>query len=128
MLAGQRRQVHNRRICIPNSGINLLGNANKHSGNGAEVTLTVRETEDGQGVSSVYFAVSLDGLCVLVAEDNAPNMEIIQYMLEERGCIVAASANAFEEDVKRSLGAGMNAHVSKPIEMSALLAALASVL
>jgi signal transduction histidine kinase/PleD family two-component response regulator/PAS domain-containing protein len=259
--------------------INLLGNANKYSGNGTEVTLTVRETEGEQGVSSVYFAVSdrgvgvseadaarifekfeqvdatdarqqgtglglaisnslvrlmgsriqlasevghgstfsfeiklpvcagegaaedkdaaatgaagadapavsLDGLRVLVAEDNALNMEIIQYMLEEQGCIVegaadgrecvdkfaasepgyyglvlmdvmmpvmdgleaartirklaradaatvpivAASANAFEEDVKRSLGAGMNAHVSKPIEMSALLAALASVL
>ncbi len=42
--------------------------------------------------------------------------------------IVAASANAFEEDVRRSIAAGMNAHISKPIEISALLAALAKVL
>ena len=128
--------------------------------------------------------VDLNGLRVLIAEDNALNMEILQYLLEDQGCIVegvsdgqqcverfsasepgefglivmdvmmpvmdglaaarairglgradaatvpivAASANAFEEDVKRSIGAGMNAHVSKPIEISALLAALADVL
>ncbi len=42
--------------------------------------------------------------------------------------IVAASANAFEEDVRRSLAAGMNAHISKPIEISALLDTLAKVL
>ncbi len=42
--------------------------------------------------------------------------------------IVAASANAFEEDVRRSIAAGMNAHISKPIEVPTLLAALAKVL
>lgn len=30
--------------------------------------------------------------------------------------IVAVSANAFDEDIKRSLASGMNAHLSKPIE------------
>ena len=126
----------------------------------------------------------LNGLRVLVAEDNELNMEILRCLLEDQGCvvegaadglecvrrfeasepghfglivmdvmmpvmdgleaarairglgradagtvpIVAASANAFEEDVKRSLGAGMNAHISKPIEISALLAAIADVL
>ena len=30
--------------------------------------------------------------------------------------IVALSANAFDEDIKRSLASGMNAHISKPIE------------
>ena len=34
--------------------------------------------------------------------------------------IIAMTANAFSEDVKRSLAAGMNAHVSKPIEMDLL--------
>ena len=87
--------------------------------------MTVRETEDGQGVSSVYFAVSLDGLRGLEA---ARAIRKLARADAATAPIVAASANAFEEDVKRSLGAGMNAHVSKPIEMSALLAALASVL
>ncbi len=129
-------------------------------------------------------AVDLRGLRVLVAEDNDLNMEILRYLLEDQGCvvvgvadgrecvdvfadsepghfglivmdvmmpvmdgleaarvirgldradaqtvpIVAASANAFEEDVKRSIGAGMNAHISKPIEVSALLETLAEVL
>ena len=34
--------------------------------------------------------------------------------------IIAMTANAFDEDVQRSLQAGMNAHLSKPIEMEQL--------
>ena len=34
--------------------------------------------------------------------------------------IVAVSANAFDEDIKRSLASGMNAHLSKPIEVQKL--------
>ena len=34
--------------------------------------------------------------------------------------IIAMTANAFSEDIQHSLGAGMNAHVSKPIEMKVL--------
>ena len=34
--------------------------------------------------------------------------------------IIAMSANAFSEDVQHSLAAGMNAHVSKPVEMKVL--------
>ena len=39
--------------------------------------------------------------------------------------IVAVTANAFAEDVDRTTAAGMNAHVSKPIDMDRLLEALA---
>ncbi len=42
--------------------------------------------------------------------------------------ILAMSANAFAEDVKKSLEAGMNGHLSKPIEMDKLLEALSRVL
>ena len=34
--------------------------------------------------------------------------------------IIAMSANAFEEDIKKSLEAGMNAHLAKPIKISEL--------
>ena len=38
--------------------------------------------------------------------------------------IVAMSANAFDEDVKKSLASGMDAHLSKPIEVDILYATL----
>ena len=34
--------------------------------------------------------------------------------------IIALTANAFDEDVQRSLQAGLNAHLSKPVEPEAL--------
>ena len=42
--------------------------------------------------------------------------------------IVAMSANAFDEDVKRSLASGMNGHLSKPINIGKLEEILMSVL
>ena len=35
--------------------------------------------------------------------------------------IIAVSANAFEEDIQKSLAVGMNAHVAKPIDVNILL-------
>ena len=35
--------------------------------------------------------------------------------------IIALTANAFDEDVQRSLQAGMNAHLSKPVESEYLI-------
>jgi len=42
--------------------------------------------------------------------------------------ILAMTANAFQEDVKKSLDAGMNAHLTKPIEPVRLYAAIEQVL
>ena len=42
--------------------------------------------------------------------------------------IVAISANAFDEDIRRSLASGMNAHLSKPVERSKLVAVLSQFL
>lgn len=38
--------------------------------------------------------------------------------------MIAVSANAFDEDIKRSLASGMNAHLSKPIEPEKLTQAV----
>ena len=42
--------------------------------------------------------------------------------------IIALTANAFDEDVHRSLEAGLNAHLSKPVEPDALFATLESLI
>ena len=42
--------------------------------------------------------------------------------------IIALTANAFDEDVQRSLQAGLNAHLSKPIEPDALFSTLESLI
>ena len=42
--------------------------------------------------------------------------------------IIALTANAFDEDVQRSLQAGLNAHLSKPVEPEALFETLESLI
>ena len=42
--------------------------------------------------------------------------------------IIALTANAFDEDVQRSLQAGLNAHLSKPVEPDALFETLENLL
>lgn len=42
--------------------------------------------------------------------------------------IIALSANAFEEDIRKSIQMGMNAHIAKPINVSELLNTLARIL
>ena len=42
--------------------------------------------------------------------------------------IIAMTANAFSEDVKAALDAGMNAHIAKPIDVPNMLATLAKIL
>lgn len=121
---------------------------------------------------------SLEGVRVLLAEDNELNMEIATELLEDEGMVVtpamngqiavdefrnnppgtfnlilmdimmpvmdgltatrtiratedrpdakaipiiAMSANAFEEDIRKSLDAGMNSHLSKPINLDEVL-------
>ena len=42
--------------------------------------------------------------------------------------IIALTANAFDEDVQRSLQAGLNAHLSKPVEPQAIYETLESLI
>ena len=135
------------------------------------IDTTAREEEAEEVIES------LDGLHILMAEDNLLNQEIAQELLEDAGAtvevadngkiavdtfrsappgtydvilmdvmmpemdgleatrtiralqredaktipIIAMTANAFEEDKKKVLEAGMNAHLAKPIEMELVL-------
>lgn len=123
---------------------------------------------------------NLNGMSVLLVEDNELNMEIAKYMLEEKGIdvttaengqiavntfnncpegvfdavlmdirmpvmdgfhaaesiralsrrdagtvpIIAMTADVYDEDVRRSLDSGMNAHLAKPIDQNELFLAL----
>ena len=146
-------------------------------GKGSEFTVRIPLLPDtGESAEPVITPVSLDGIKILVAEDNELNMEIAKFTLGEKGAlvitasdgkqalemweksapydtdvilldlmmpvmdgyetakrirkstrpdaadvpIIAMSANAFEEDVKRSIGAGMNAHIAKPFDANKL--------
>ena len=126
-------------------------------------------------------AVSIQGLHLLLAEDNDLNAEIVQVLLQEEGAkvslvrdgrqavdaftshpagtfdailmdimmpvmngltateqiramdredakkipIIAMTANAYDEDARRCLAAGMNAHLAKPLQMEKVLQTIA---
>ena len=48
----------------------------------------------------------------------------------EKACIpiIAMTANAFEEDKKDAMAAGMNGHIAKPIQVERLLSMLAEMM
>ena len=48
---------------------------------------------------------------------------------EDAKCIpiIAMTANAFQEDIKRSLDAGMDAHITKPLNMEELFGIIGKV-
>ena len=62
---------------------------------------------------------------------GVPNEDVVRAM-ERDGAkkipIVALTANAFDEEVQRSMQAGLNAHLSKPVEPEALFQTLESLI
>ena len=50
--------------------------------------------------------------------------------LPDKACIpiIAMTANAFEEDKRKALAVGMNAHIAKPIQIDKLLSMLVEVI
>ena len=62
----------------------------------------------------------LEATRLIRATDGRPDLKTLP--------ILAMSANAFDDDVKKSMESGMNGHLSKPIEIEKLTAALSRVL
>ena len=97
-----------------------------------EAGLTVETAEDGElAVAAVaekgieYFDFILMDIQMPVMNGYEATRAIRALQDGERVPIIALSANAFEEDKKASLAAGMNDHVAKPIDVKALFAVLA---
>ncbi len=144
------------------------------------IELDLSLPQDTNNDDSALSEVCLDGMKILVAEDNEINMEIATMLLEETGAVVtqafngeealdlfarsapdqfdvilmdvmmpvmngmeatrriraldrddartipiiAATANAYKEDILKTREAGMNAHVSKPLDVPMLMSLL----
>ena len=91
-----------------------------HTENGREAFETFKNSKPG-----TFNAVLMDV--------RMPEMDGLESTVAIRGLdrvnarkipIIALTANAFDEDVKRSLQVGMNAHLSKPVEPSRLYSTL----
>ena len=98
---------------------------------------TVLPVQDGQEVVK-HFAASAPGEIDLILMDvMMPVMNVYKATRVIRQMsrpdaktipIIAMSANAFSDDIRQSLAAGMNEHLSKPIEEGKLLTVIARLL
>ena len=93
-----------------------------------EAGMTIDTAEDGVlAVKTVrekgtdYYDFILMDIQMPVMDGYEATKEIRALPGGEKAVIIALSANAFEEDVQKSLSMGMNAHVAKPIDVNALL-------
>ena len=98
-----------------------------------EAGLLVDTAEDGEfAVKEVaekgadYYDFVLMDIQMPVMDGYTATKEIRKLPDGDKATIIALSANAFEEDVQKSLEAGMNAHVAKPIDVKALFETMQS--
>jgi signal transduction histidine kinase/ActR/RegA family two-component response regulator len=103
--------------------IKSLGFAIETAVNGKEALDLVKEKPEG------YYDVILMDIQMPVM-DGYRSTEEIRKLEGKRGKvpIIALTANAFSEDVKKSADVGMNAHISKPIDMNVMQNVLNDVL
>ena len=90
--------------------------------------LTVETAEDGEfavkdiaAKGTAYYDFVLMDIQMPVMDGYQATRAIRALPGGDKVTIIALSANAFEEDVQKSLASGMNAHVAKPINVKALL-------
>ena len=106
----------------------------------AEIALTILEengiltehVKDGALCVKAVQNAPEDYYNAILMDIQMPNMdgyqaaEAIRALPGKRGAIpiIAMTANAFEEDRKKALEAGMNAHIAKPVDVAVLLETL----
>ncbi len=88
--------------------------------------LTIEVAADGEQAVARFQARPPD---LILMDINMPRLDGYAAArqiraLDLRVPIIALTANAFQEDVERTRAAGMNAHLSKPIDAAQLLALL----
>lgn len=102
-----------------------------------DMGFTVDKTTNGQEAVNAFAQSPVGRYDIVLMDVMMPVMDGLTAAHRIRGLgradaadvpIVATSANAFAEDVKRSLASGMNAHVSKPIDPEKLAKVLAKVM
>ena len=105
-LSGSMQVIHRNILCdttkIREIYVNLVSNDIKYTPRGGNVTITVEE-----------LPCEKEGYIKVKSEIKDTGIDYIQ-----------KTANAFEEDRKRAIDAGMNGHISKPVEIDKLVSAI----
>ena len=105
-LSGSMQVIHRNILCdttkIREIYVNLVSNAIKYTPRGGNVTITVEE-----------LPCEKEGYIKVKSEIKDTGIDYSQM-----------TANAFEEDRKRAIDAGMNGHISKSVEIDKLVSAI----
>ncbi len=100
---------------------------------GTETGAIIEEAEDGQMAVDMFAASEMWHYDLILMDIQMPRLDGFEATRRIRALdrpdaakvpIFAMTANAFAEDEEKSIQAGMNAHLSKPLETSAVLAAM----
>ena len=98
-----------------------------------DIDLVVERAEDGQRCVEMIDAAPAGHYDLILMDIQMPRMNgyeatrIIRQMKDKEKAnitILAMTANAFEEDKREAIESGMNAHLSKPIEVEKLIKTL----
>ena len=96
--------------------LRALGTAVTEAWNGAEAAEAFRKAEP-----FAFDAILMDmQMPVMDGCEAARRIRAMDRPDASTVPIIAVTANAFSEDVSATTAAGMNAHISKPLDMSAL--------
>lgn len=128
---GMISPLHGRRLLLAeDNSLNMEIAATLLEMNGA----AVESVENGQEAVNRFLSVAPGYFDAILMDVQMPVMDGCEATRQIRSCgrpdaaqipIIATTANAFSEDVSTVLAAGMNAHISKPIDIQQLCATLA---
>jgi PAS domain S-box-containing protein len=102
----------------------------------ADTGVAIEEAVDGQHVLDMFKASPAGYYDLIVMDIQMPVMDGYEATRNIRALerpdaktvpILAMTANAYREDIDKALGAGMNGHISKPIDLDTLLRTLADI-